>query len=302
MVVTLSLSDSGRAPGGRTLNVTFYGVRGSTPCSCDENQRYGGNTACVVIEADGARPIILDLGTGLRFYGLTQPHDGSYSGIALVSHLHWDHVQGLPFFSPVLCDGARLDVYAPAQENGTSLNDAVHTFLAPPFFPISVDALPGTLTFTEVADGSFELDGYQVQVASVPHVGPTVGYRVSRDGVSVAYVSDHQQPGCGSTKVSAEVLDLCDGVDVLIHDAQYTDDEFAVRNDWGHCTIDYAISVAAQAGVKRLVLFHHDPLHHDAAIDELLAHAAVSAARAGVPDVIAAWEGLSISLTSPVAR
>ena len=290
------------APGGRTLNVTFYGVRGSTPCSCDETLRYGGNTACVVIESDGARPVILDLGTGLRFYGLTQPQDGTFSGIALVSHLHWDHVQGLPFFSPVLREGARLDVFAPGQENGLSLNDAVRTFLAPPFFPISVDSLPGTLTFTEVSNGSFELEGYHVQVASVPHVGPTVGYRVTRDGVSVAYVSDHQQPGCGSTKVSPAVLDLCDGVDMLIHDAQYTDDEFVDRNDWGHCTIDYAVTVAAQAGAKRLVLFHHDPLHDDDAIDDLLAHAVKSAAAAGLTEVIAAWEGLSVSLTPSIAR
>lgn len=275
--------------------MTFYGVRGSTPCSCPENQRYGGNTACVVVEAPGARPIIFDLGTGLRFYGLTQPQDGSFSGVALVSHLHWDHIQGLPFFPPVLRPGARLDVYGPRPDDGQSLTEAFHTFLSPPFFPVDIDALPGTFTFTEVADGSFDLEGYRVTVASVPHVGPTVGYRLERDGVSVAYVSDHQQPGCFSTEVAPQVLELCRDVDLLIHDAQYTDDEFVPRHDWGHCTVDYAVEVAARSGARCLALFHHDPMHHDGMIDDLVRLAAKSGAARGVPEVVAASEGLVLS-------
>jgi phosphoribosyl 1,2-cyclic phosphodiesterase len=284
--------------GGLALNITFYGVRGSTPCSCAENQRYGGNTACVAIEEHGHRPIVLDLGTGLRFFGLTQPQDGTFDGVALVSHLHWDHVQGLPFFAPVLAPGARLDIYAPAQGDGTSLSDAIHTFLAPPFFPVTVDALPGTFTFNEVGPGSFELDGATITVADVPHVGPTVGYRVERGGASVAYVSDHQQPGCGAFEVSDAVVALCEGVDLLIHDAQYTDDEFVAKADWGHCTVDYAVEVAARAGARRLALFHHDPLHHDAALDHLGEQAARAAARRGVAEVLVAAEGMKVSLGS----
>jgi phosphoribosyl 1,2-cyclic phosphodiesterase len=256
----------------------------------------------VVVEHPGRRPIILDLGTGLRFFGMTQPQDGSFDGIALVSHLHWDHVQGLPFFSPVLVAGARLDLYAPAPDDGTTLSDAIHTFLAPPFFPVTVDALPGTFTFTEVQPGSFEVDGAEVTVAEVPHVGATVGYRVERDGVSVAYVSDHQQPGCGRMEVEPAVVDLCRGVDLLIHDAQYTDDEFATRPDWGHCTVEYAVNVAAQAQARCLALFHHDPLHSDQLLDELGAFAGRLAARSGVPEVVVAAEGMKISLSAAAAR
>jgi phosphoribosyl 1,2-cyclic phosphodiesterase len=275
--------------------VTFYGVRGSTPCSCDSNRRYGGNTSCVVIESEHRDPILLDLGTGLRFYGMTLPRDGSFRGTALVSHLHWDHVQGIPFFTPMLAEGAQLDVYAPAQE-GVSLADAVRTFIQPPYFPVEIDALPGSFEFHEVTDEVFDLDGAKVTVAQVPHCGPTVGYRIDCDGVSVAYISDHQQPGVDSTAVAPQVLELCQGVDLLIHDAQFDPDEFAARSDWGHCTVQYAVEVAARAGARRLALFHHDPSHGDERIDELLAEARGHAAVLGVEEVLAAAEGLTLSL------
>jgi phosphoribosyl 1,2-cyclic phosphodiesterase len=289
--------DHGHGPGHarRVLNVTFYGVRGSTPCSCDSTRRYGGNTSCVALEAPGRDPILFDLGTGLRFFGLTQPRDGSFRGTALVSHLHWDHVQGIPFFAPILADGAHLDVYAPV-EDGTTLCEAVRSFMSPPYFPVEIEALPGTFSFTEVRDGVFDVDGAKVTVAPVPHVGLTVGYRVEFDGVSVAYVSDHQQPGVGATDVDPAVLDLCEGVDLLIHDAQFDDDEFAARRDWGHCTVDYAVEVAARAGARRLALFHHDPSHDDRRIDALLEGAVRLADRRGIAEVIAAAEGLTVSL------
>ena len=256
----------------------------------------------MVLEEPGHRPVIFDLGTGLRFFGMTQPQDGTFDGIALVSHLHWDHVQGLPFFAPTLSPGARLDLYAPAPDDGSSLSDAIHTFLAPPFFPVTVDALPGTFSFTEVSSGSFEVDGATVTVAQVPHVGATVGYRVERNGVAVAYVSDHQQPGCGRMEVDPAVLELCAGADLLIHDAQYTDEEFATRHDWGHCTVEYAVNVAAQAGARRLALFHHDPLHSDTMLDELGMFAARLAARQGVDEVVTAAEGMKISLAAGSPR
>ncbi|HLU41931.1 MAG TPA: MBL fold metallo-hydrolase [Microthrixaceae bacterium] len=282
---------------GSTLNVTFYGVRGSTPCACDDNRRYGGNTACVVLESPGRDPILFDLGTGLRFYGLTQPSDGTFRGSALVSHLHWDHVQGIPFFTPILAEGARLDVYAPPQE-GRTLAETVRSFLSPPYFPVEIDALPGCFTFHEMGDGPIDIGGAKVTAAPVPHVGPTVGYRVECDGISVVYISDHQQPGPGATEVSREVLDLCEGADLLIHDAQYDHEEFAARPDWGHCTYDYAVEVAARAGVRRLVLFHHDPAHCDDRIDQILEQATAHAARRGIEEVLAAAEGLTISYGS----
>ncbi len=274
--------------------MTFYGVRGSTPCSCDSNRRYGGNTSCVVVESEGRDPILLDLGTGLRFYGLIAPRDGTFRGSALVSHLHWDHVQGIPFFAPMLAPGAHLDVYAPIQETGP-LVDAVRTFIQPPYFPVGLDALPGTFDFHEVERDVIDIDGAKVTVAPVPHCGTTVGYRIDLEGVSVAYISDHQQPGEGATEVAAEVLELCQGVDLLIHDAQYTPEEFRTRSDWGHCTIEYAVEVAARSGARRLALFHHDPSHGDDQIDELLVQARGFAAGTGIVEVLAAAEGLTIS-------
>jgi len=290
--------------GGSALIVTFYGVRGSTPCSCAENRRYGGNTACVVVEGDDQhRPIVMDLGTGLRFYGLTQPQDGTFSGIGLVSHLHWDHVQGLPFFTPVLKAGSEFDLYIPAQDDGRTVEEAMRTFLSPPYFPVTIDALPGRFSFTEVRPGTFPVDDdTQVTAAWVPHIGPTMGYRVSRGGFSVAYLSDHQQPGCRSTFVDPSVVELCRGVDLLIHDAQYTEGEFALRPDWGHCTVDYAVEVAVQSQAKRLALFHHDPGHHDSVIDEQCQRASHLAAAGGVGEVFAASEGMSVSLGEAVAR
>lgn len=276
-------------------------MRGSTPCSCDSNRRYGGNTSCVVIEWPDRDPILMDLGTGLRFFGLTQPTDGTFRGTALVSHLHWDHVQGIPFFSPMLAEGARMDVYAPTQESGP-LCEAVRTFMSPPYFPVEIEALPGQFRFHEVDQGVFDVDGAKVTVAPVPHIGPTVGYRIDCEGVSVAYVSDHQQPGIGSTDVAASVLDLCEGVDLLIHDAQFDDDEFCSRSDWGHCTVDYAIEVAARAGAQRLALFHHDPSHTDERMDQLVERARVTGERRGLREVIAASEGLTLSFSTDAAE
>ena len=286
---------------GRVLNVTFFGVRGSTPCSCDANRRYGGNTSCVAIESPDAAPILLDLGTGLRFFGLTQPRDGTFRGTALVSHLHWDHIQGIPFFAPMLAPGARLDVYAPEQV-GRPLEDVVRDVIRPPWFPVEIVALPGEFKFHEVSRGAFVVDGYTVTAAPVPHCGPTTGYRIERDGVSIAYVCDHQQPGIGSTEIADEVLELCDGVDLLIHDAQFDDDEFALRHDWGHCTVDYAVEVAVRSGARRLALFHHDPSHDDDRVDQLAAHARSLAIPRGVEEVIAASEGLTLSFDAAANR
>jgi len=276
------------------MEITFFGVRGSTPCSSDAHQRYGGNTSCVVIERHDAEPIVFDLGTGLRFFGLHRAHSEPFRASALVTHLHWDHVQGIPFFPPLLTEGARLDLYGPAQQHA-SLEDTVRSFLSPPYFPVEIDALPSEVAFHGVGEGEFEIDGAKVTAAEVPHVGPTLGFRVEVDGVSVAYVSDHQQPGVGSTEVDPVVVELCRDVDLLIHDAQFDDLEFAMRSDWGHCTVDYAVEVAAQAGARTLALFHHDPSHSDTHIDELLVGASERARTLGVAEVLAAHEGLTVA-------
>ncbi len=271
-------------------------MRGSTPCPCDSNRRYGGNTACVAIESPGTEPIVLDLGTGLRFWGQTLAADGSFRGAALVTHLHWDHVQGLPFFTPVDRPGARLDVYAPTPAEGT-LAEAFAEFMRPPYFPVRAEDLRGDIRFHEIDEADLVVGDAKVRVRPVAHVGATNGYRVELGGASVAYVSDHQQPLDGGLEVSDAVLELCDGADVLIHDAQFTSDEFAEKAHWGHCTVDYAVEVARRAGVKRLVLFHHDPAHDDDDVDALLAGARARCGGDGPEEILAASEGLTLSLT-----
>lgn len=276
------------------MQITFYGVRGSTPCPGEPNRRYGGNTSCVAIEADGHDPIVLDLGTGLRNWGQTLPLDGSFRGHALVTHVHWDHVQGLPFFMPVLAEGASLDVYGPPPPTG-SLRDCFDTFVSPPFFPVGIDELPGSIRFHDVSDCDLAIGDAKVMIRTVPHTGLTNGYRVEQDGAVVTYISDHQMPTDGSMDIADSVLELCDGADLLIHDSQYTPDEFTKKAHWGHCTVDYAVHVGREAGVKRLALFHHDPAHDDDIVDCLLAGARVLAG-AAIDEVVAAAEHTTIVL------
>ena len=192
------------------VNVTFWGVRGSTPCPCDANRRYGGNTSCVTLEAPGMDPVVFDLGTGLRFYGESlQGAAEPFRALALVTHMHWDHVQGLPFFSPVLAEGARLEIVAPATDHeggGLDADSAIRTFLGPPFFPVSLDALRGDITVRSTPEGSFSVGDARVTSAEVPHCGRTLGYRIDVAGMSIGYVPDHQQPGPDATEVAPGVL------------------------------------------------------------------------------------------------
>lgn len=289
--------------GLRMIDITFYGVRGSTPCCCPATAGIGGNTSCVALQIDDLDPVLLDLGTGLRYFGehLRSAANGNESapfrGTALVTHLHWDHVQGLPFFVPLLEEGASLTLVGPAQ-SGSTLREEFACFVKPPLFPVGLDVLPGSVEFVEARSGCITIDGADVMIRPINHVGETNGYRVeSVQGGSVAYIPDHQQPIDDPTFVSPEALELARGVDVLIHDAQYDNDEFDQKATWGHSTIDYAVEVAAQAEVGRLVLFHHDPNHDDAWV-ERAGERATDLAQ-GRFDVIVASEGLSLNSATP---
>ena len=277
------------------MRVTFHGVRGSTPCQSDDIQRYGGNTSCVSVDAPGQQPLLFDMGTGLRYYGKRVSNDQPFRGSCLLSHLHWDHVQGLPFFTPLLKEGSSLDVYGPAQADGRSLDEVVSYTIRPPLFPVSVDELPGEVRFHDTADTEFAIGAFDVMARLIPHLGPTLGFRIEFGGRSIAYLSDHQQPFDGSYSAAPGALELVEGVDLLIHDSQYTQPEFVAKSTWGHCTIEYAVWLACQAGVKQLALYHHDPSRRDDDLDGLLRCAAQIGASHGV-EVIAASEGLALDL------
>jgi phosphoribosyl 1,2-cyclic phosphodiesterase len=276
------------------MTATFHGVRGSTPCHGSEIVRYGGNTSCVSLAVPGHDPVLLDLGTGLRYFGTSCSQTEPFRGTCLVSHLHWDHIQGLPFFKPFLLEGSEVAIYGPAQPEG-SVADVFADTIKPPLFPIHLSMFPGMVEFHDVADDEFSIGDVQVMSRIIPHVGPTVGYRLTWNGRSMAYLSDHQMPENGSFEVSPGVLDLCRGVDLLVHDAQYTRAEFARKPTWGHCTPEFAVGLAAFAGVKRLAFFHHDPAHDDDDLDEMLGDAIECAERLGV-DAFAAREGLSVTV------
>lgn len=280
--------------GGIDLKVRFYGVRGSTPSPGCAYQRYGGNTSCVVVTNDGEDPITLDAGTGLRAWGDTLPSTPAFRASSLVTHLHLDHIQGLPFFAPAQRPGARLDIYGPVQEIG-SLEKAMTRIFRPPIHPVRPAQLHGEFCFHEVFNDEFVLGSAAITSREVPHLGPTVGYRIEHGGASVAYISDHQAPR-DLQGIADGVLELASHVDLLIHDSQYTPLDWETKAHWGHCTIAYALMVAREAKARTLAMFHHDPCRDDEAIDLLLAEAQHSLADVRDCDVIAAHEGMTIEL------
>jgi ribonuclease BN (tRNA processing enzyme) len=252
------------------------------------------------VEVDGEPPLILDLGTGLRALGdhLHAPLQASgvpLQATVLLTHLHYDHVLGLPFFSPMRDPGAVLEVFGPSQTGG-SLNEVLAGMVQPPFFPISMADFRGELRCRDLDDSvDFAVGALLIKARTVPHIGHTLGFRIEADGRSLAYISDHQAPVDRRT-VDKQVLDLCEGADLVIHDAQYTDDEFVTMADWGHSTEAYAVKVAGESGARRLSLFHHDPAHSDKQIDRMLSRARRLAAKDHQVEVHAAAEGTSINL------
>jgi len=277
--------------------VTFHGTRGSTPCAGPRYARYGGNTSCVSLHAAG-NIFVFDLGTGLRAFGETLgANGGGFHATVLLSHLHWDHVQGLPFFRPLADPDTCLDVHGPAQAN-RPLGAVFDELMRQPFFPITVHELPGRVRFLDTATDDFPAGPAKVRSRWIRHTSPTLAYRVELDDLSVAYISDHGQ-GCsddGDAFVPDDVLELADGVDLLIHDSQHSCEEFERKRHHGHSTVDYAVHVARAAGARQLALFHHCPSHGDAAVDTLLNRARELAAPTGIGHVFAAADGCTVTL------
>jgi len=248
------------------VRLLLLGVRGSTPAPGEEFTRYGGHTSCVAVyhDDDEMPSLILDAGTGLR--DLTKRLDGkAYQGSIVVSHLHWDHVQGLPFFVAGDRPDAEVDLYVPAQ-NARTGRDLLAAAMAPPNFPITPEGLQGKWTFTALEAGYHSISGFRVRATEVKHKGGrTFGYRVSDESGSIAYLPDH----ITSSGVNNEVRDLIHDTDVLFHDAQFVEKERALSDAYGHSTVDDAITLAQECGARRLVCFHHGPGRTDDALDVL---------------------------------
>jgi phosphoribosyl 1,2-cyclic phosphodiesterase len=282
------------------VHVQFCGVRGSTPSPGHDFARYGGHTSSVALAHDGRTPaLVLDAGTGLR--RVTELLDGQpYDGTILLGHLHWDHVHGLPFFQGGLLPGAVVRVLLPAPDG-----DAVGTLergLSPPHFPIGPRELGPGWSFQPLVEGRHEHEGFDVLVREIPHKGgQAFGFRVSDGTSTIAYLSDHaplvEGPGADRLgELHDAALALADGVDLLIHDAQFRASEFPGVAYLGHSAVEYALSLATTAGASRLALFHHAPDRTDTQIDAILADA-----RAKAPpglEVLAAAEGMSLHLAS----
>jgi len=264
------------------VRLVLLGVRGSTPAPGADFVRYGGHTSCVGVVPEGSDvpTLVLDAGTGLR--DLTpRLAGGAFHGSILVSHLHWDHVQGLPFFVAGDRPDAKVDFYAPAQ-NARSGRDLLAAAMAPPNFPITPEGLLGAWTFTALDAGYHSIEGFRVRATEVRHKGGrTFGYRISDESGSVAYLPDH----ITSSGVSNEVKDLIQDVDVLLHDAQFVEAERALSDAYGHSTVDDAVELATECGARRLVCFHHGPARTDDALDRFAAQYAdrpwISFARQG---------------------
>lgn len=264
------------------LTVRFLGVRGSiaTP-----GLVAGGNTACVEVVAGDTR-IIIDAGTGLAKLGAERMASGVRASTILLSHLHWDHVAGLPFFTPIYVPGHRVEIAS--GPNGVMSHDAaIRSLFRAPFFPVDFDDLGGTVTMRELRPNDrFEIGGITVTMARLNHPDPVYGYRLEHDGHSIVYATDTEHFAC----VDPTLKKLAAGADILIYDAQYTPEEYPTKVGWGHSTWQAGAELARAAGVPQLVLFHHDPARTDDQLDAL-----EGAARAALPGTVAAREGLVLS-------
>jgi len=285
-------------------SVTFWGTRGSIPTPGAHTARYGGNTPCVAVEGVGGGVVILDAGTGIRALGgkLAERQNGAVTAEILLSHAHWDHIQGLPYFKPFFSPGNVVRIWG-SQQGDVPLEAILRQQMHPAVFPVPLDALSARLSVEHVEDGEFPVGEFRVRSMRLRHPGTTLGYRLTpaAGGASLAYVTDNELGPGGRYDTGPgwrpELVQFLKGVDVLIHDAMYTPGELATHAGWGHSSYTEAVALAAEAGIGRLVLFHHEPDHPDGAMDDLVAAARNEAKHRGGPrEVLAAQEGLQLTL------
>jgi len=305
------------------MKARFWGVRGSIPVPGPQTNRYGGNTSCVEVKPRGADPIIIDAGTGLRRLGkrLMEQRFGEGKGKAhlLISHTHWDHIQGLPFFSPLYTAGNQLHVYA-RQRDDTHLRAVFASQTEDPYFPVPFDTLKADIDFRELVEGqSFEIGDAKISCTRLNHPWIAIAYRIDVDGAALVYASDtapftdillehefiEQPPEPGAPlspddekklkAMRAGLVELCRGADLVIYDTQFTPEEYASKPHWGHSTPNDAIAVALDAGAKQLALYHHAPARSDDELDAILSEYRQRLSGSDL-DLIAAYEGLEVTV------
>jgi phosphoribosyl 1,2-cyclic phosphodiesterase len=251
--------------------IKFWGVRGSIACPSPNHVHYGGNTSCVQVELDG-RHVILDAGTGLRNLGAAPENKAVDHYALLMTHTHWDHIFGFPFFTPAYNPKVKLDIFAGHLYGNGGIEHLLASQMSDPMFPVPLENLHSRKTFTDFEAGaSFTLfDDIQVRTAPLNHPNGAVGYRIDYKQHSLCYVTDTEHvPG----QVDKNILGLIEGADYVIYDCTYTEEEFPAKVGWGHSTWEEGMRLCKAAGASHLVIFHHDPDHDDGFMCQLEATA-----------------------------
>jgi phosphoribosyl 1,2-cyclic phosphodiesterase len=278
-----------------TTRLSFWGVRGSTPTVDPATWRYGGNTPCLEVQAPDGTQFILDCGTGLRMLGnrWVGPH-GTKAAEAhiFVTHYHWDHIQGIPFFAPLYAESNRFHFYSFRSRflGPDSLKQVFETQMAHPYFPVDISAMSAARKFSEMSDGDqYEISATKVTARWLNHPQGCLGFRLETPAGSIVYATDNEP---GVAKLDKSLLELAAGADILINDAQFSPEQLATtRKGWGHSSWLEGVKLAKEAGAKHLVLFHHDPDSSDKVVDETLRKA-----RDNFESVYAALEGMVMTL------
>jgi phosphoribosyl 1,2-cyclic phosphodiesterase len=276
------------------VKVKIWGARGSIPAPGPETTRYGGNTSCVQVTLDDGSTFVLDAGTGIRSFGLALDPETPQPLNILLTHLHLDHIQGLMFFAPMFNPRSEIVVWGPASSEG-SLEDRIARYISAPLSPVEVRELPCHPSFREAEATQWQIGAATIRVASVSHRGPTLGYRIEADGASLCYIPDHE-PGLGAQLADLDEdwisgFELARGASMLIHDCQYTDEEYPSHIGWGHSPVADALAFADRTNPERVLLFHHDPLHSDTFLDALARDVSGRLSELGRAD---AWAQLAI--------
>ncbi len=284
------------------MEVRFWGTRGSLAKPGLHTVRYGGNTSCVEVRSAGGTRIVIDCGTGAHELGQAiMREDAPSRGHVLISHTHWDHIQGIPFFAPLFVPGHAWDIYAP-QGFGESLKDTLAGQMEYTYFPVSPEAFGAQVRYHNLGEGSFTIDDVTIRTRYLNHPALTLAFRIESGGASIAYACDHEphsrELACGDGPILGEDLahaEFMENVDLIIHDAQYLAAEYPAKQGWGHSTVEYAVTIATAARAEQIALTHHDPSRTDAQIDKYLAQLRARLDGDG-PKVFAAYEGLTIRL------